>query len=133
MKSRQQVIHCGECHCGRVRFEVRGPAEIDAVRCNCTICRKSGFVGWIVPAPDFRLRAGAEALNEYRFNTGIARHLFCRYCGVKPFYVPRSHPHGYSVNIHCLNEQTINGIRISEFDGKNWEASIHALADISRD
>lgn len=130
---KDEVTHHGSCHCARVQFEVDGPAVLEAVRCNCSICRMSGFVGWMVSAGSFRMLQGEHELEEYRFNTGTARHLFCRHCGIKAFYVPRSHPDGYSVNIHCLNTETVSGIRISDFDGRNWEDHVHELAQLPRD
>lgn len=115
------VIHRGGCHCGRVRFEVQAPARLDVLDCNCSICRMSGFLHLIVPAERFKLVSGAEALTSYRFNTGTARHLFCSVCGVKSFYVPRSHPDGYSVNLRCLDPGTVEDVRSAPFDGRNWE------------
>jgi hypothetical protein len=76
----------------------------------------------IVSKSDFKLLAGADALTNYQFNTGTARHLFCSVCGIKSFYVPRSHPHGYSVNARCLDDVTIADLAIVPFDGKDWEA-----------
>ena len=96
--SPELVAHRGGCHCGAVRFEVDAPARLLVHDCNCSICAMSGFQHLIVPGSRFRLLAGADALTEYTFNTGVARHLFCRRCGVKSFYEPRSNPDGYSVN-----------------------------------
>lgn len=112
----QRIVHRGGCHCGAVRFEVEAPAAIEALECNCSICRATGFLHLIVPASRFRLLAGADALRAYTFNTGTARHLFCGICGVKSFYVPRSHPDGYSVNVRCLEPGTIESLTIREFD-----------------
>ncbi|MBV6423515.1 MAG: hypothetical protein NAOJABEB_01311 [Steroidobacteraceae bacterium] len=112
----QRIVHRGGCHCGAVRFEVDAPAAIEALECNCSICRATGFLHLIVPASRFRLLAGADALRAYTFNTGTARHLFCGICGVKSFYVPRSHPDGYSVNVRCLEPGTIESLTIREFD-----------------
>lgn len=125
------VTHKGGCHCGEVRFEVDAPADIEADRCNCSICRKSGFLHLIVAAADFRLLCGKDDLVEYRFNTGAARHLFCRHCGIKSFYVPRSHPDGISVNVNCLERDTIHSVVETPFDGENWEQNIHKLSPIS--
>ena len=123
--------HTGGCHCGRVRFEVDAPADIQADRCNCSICRMSGYLHLLVPGSDFRLLSGEEALTTYTFNTGVAKHRFCRRCGVKSFYVPRSHPDGISVNVNCLDEDTITSITETAFDGANWEQNIHKLSPIS--
>jgi hypothetical protein len=106
------VTHTGGCHCGAVRFEVVAPAEIAASECNCSICSKSGYLHLIVPADRFRLIRGGDSLATYRFNTGTAQHLFCRTCGIKSFYVPRSHPDGFSVNVR---------ITIEPFNGREWE------------
>ena len=119
--------HSGGCHCGRVRFEVDAPVEVEAVDCNCSMCRRSGYLHLIVEAGDFRLVSGADALTEYRFNTGTARHLFCSFCGVKSFYVPRSHPDGWSVNVRCLDPSEERRVTVRPFDGARWEESIGGL------
>src|SRR5580765_2225966 len=115
------VTHRGGCHCGRVRFEVQAPAEIEVLDCNCSICTKTGYLHLIVPAAQFRLLGDPAALTSYQFNTGTARHLFCSVCGIKSFYVPRSHPDGYSVNARCLDPGTLEDMTIVRKDGKNWE------------
>jgi len=126
------VCHRGGCHCGSVRFELDAPARLHAHECNCSICRMTGFLHVIVPASRFRLLTDREALTTYTFNTGIAQHYFCRRCGIKSFYVPRSNPDGYSVNARCLDESTIESLEIEPFDGRNWEAFADALRDLSR-
>jgi hypothetical protein len=115
------ICHSGGCHCRRVRFEVEAPAEIEVADCNCSICAMSGYLHLIVPRARFRLLQGSECLSEYRFNTGTARHLFCRVCGVKSFYVPRSHPDGYSVNARCLDPGSVTAMQVRPFDGQHWE------------
>ena len=127
------LIHHGQCHCGRVRFEVQAPARIDALECNCSICRMSGFLHLIVPAARFRLIDGAAALIEYTFNTGVAKHRFCKVCGIKAFYIPRSHPDGVDVNVHCLDPTTIEHIDVTLFDDTRREASTAAVAHLTRD
>jgi hypothetical protein len=110
------VTHRGGCHCGAVAFEVDAPARVTVSECNCSICRMSGYLHLIVPSAQFRLLRGADALSEYTFNTGTARHLFCRRCGVKSFYVPRSNPDGYSINVRCLDQSTLELIDREPFD-----------------
>jgi hypothetical protein len=125
------VTHRGGCHCGAVRFEVDAPARLLVHDCNCSICAMTGFQHLIVPASRFRLLAGAEVLTEYTFNTGVARHLFCRRCGIKSFYVPRSNPDGFSVNARCLAADTIETVTVEPFDGRNWENSAGVLRHLS--
>lgn len=121
------VTHSGGCHCGVVRFEVDAAKVLEATRCNCSICAKSGFVHLIVGQGDFRLLSGADNLSTYTFNTGVAKHSFCKTCGVKSFYTPRSHPDGISVNVNCLDPGTFEAALITDFDGRNWETAIETL------
>ncbi len=121
------VTHSGGCHCGAVRFEVDAPTTLTASRCNCSICTKSGFVHLIVGQGAFRLLEGEDDLSTYTFNTGVAKHRFCKICGVKPFYTPRSHPDGISVNVNCLDPGTYDSVEIVDFDGQNWETAIETL------
>ena len=129
--SPEHVTHAGGCHCGAVRFEVVAPAYIDALECNCSICTMTGFLHLIVPAARFRLLAGHDDLSEYQFNTGVARHLFCRRCGVKSYYVPRSNPDGFSVNVRCLDPRTITGVRVRVFDDSDRARSDAAVRKLS--
>ena len=123
-----EITHHGGCHCGRVRFEVDAPARIEVFDCNCSMCAKSAYLHLIVDRRKFRIVSGMDALTTYRFNTGTARHLFCRICGIKSFYVPRSHPDGYSVNARCLDAGTVAGMTVKPFDGREWEAAAAGLA-----
>lgn len=124
--------HRGGCHCGAVRFEIEAPARLVVQDCNCSICRMTGFLHLIVPAARFRLLSGREHLQGYRFGTGVAEHLFCRVCGIKSFYVPRSNPDGFSVNLRCLDEGTVESVEVEPFDGRNWEEGAGRLAHLSQ-
>jgi hypothetical protein len=96
------------------------------------MCERTGFLHLIVPAESLRLVAGAECLTTYRFNTGVAKHYFCRICGCRPYYVPRSNPDGFSVNVRCLDRSTITAVRVEPFDGKNWEEGAETLSHLSK-
>ena len=117
----------GGCHCGAVRFEAQVPEQVEILDCNCSICSKTGFRHLIVPHRDFRLVGGEEALTSYRFGTGSANHLFCRTCGVKSFYQPRSHPEAWSLNFNALDDVSGLSVTFRNFDGRNWERSAAAL------
>ena len=115
------MVKTGGCHCGAVKFEV-GFSENPVVSdCNCSICSKSGYLHLIVPAEKFRLVSGEEFLTTYTFGSGVAQHYFCKVCGIKSFYVPRSNPNGFSVNFRCLDEAADLKHSIKPFDGRNWE------------
>ncbi|MCL1634746.1 GFA family protein [Luteimonas sp. SX5] len=126
------ITHRGGCHCRRVRFEVDAPAAIEALECGCSICRMTGYLHLIVPALRFRLLSGADDLGEYVFNTGVARHRFCRHCGIKPFYVPRSHPDGIDVNVRCLDAGSVAALSIVPFDDENRDAATAAVAHLTK-
>ena len=133
MSRQTLVVHHGNCHCGRVRFEVDAPTVVAALDCNCSICRMSGFLHLIVPAARFRLLAGVDALSEYTFNTGAAKHRFCRDCGVKSFYIPRSNPDGVDLNVRCLDPASIERVDVMPFDDARREESEAAIAHLSRE
>ena len=113
----------GGCHCGAVRYRIEVPDAVVVHKCNCSICRKSGYLHLIVPAQHFKLLQGREQLVEYTFNTGVAKHLFCGVCGIKSYYVPRSHPDGFSVNLNCVDMPAGVDVLVEPFDGQNWSKS----------
>ena len=123
----------GSCHCGAVQFEVEAPEEICAQECNCSICSMTGYLHLIVPRSRFKMLKGEDNLQSYTFNTGVAKHTFCKTCGIKPFYIPRSNPDGYSVNVRCLNQSSLKKITIEKFDGKNWEENAASLKHLSEE
>ena len=130
MMSDQMSWRGGGCHCGAVRFEVETPDTVEVENCNCSICARTGFLHLIVPASRFRLLQGSDRITTYTFNTGAAKHMFCAVCGVKSFYVPRSNPDGFSVNLRCLEDpKGFAEVRIVDFDGRgDWEAQAETLA-----
>lgn len=122
----------GSCHCGGVTFEIEADAILEVERCNCSICSKSGFLHLILPKSQFTLLKGKSNLTTYLFNTGVAKHTFCKKCGIKPFYIPRSNPDGIDINVNCLDTQATE-IIITEFDGIHWEDNAASLAHKSKD
>lgn len=119
--------HEGGCHCGAVRFRV-DVEDYVALDCNCSVCTKKGFLHLIVPPERFRILRGEEGLTTYTFNTGVAKHLFCRRCGIHPFYRPRSHPDGWDVNLRCLDDPSVIArFRVEPFDGRDWEGNVEGI------
>ena len=113
----------GGCHCGRVRFKVT--ADLDRVTyCNCSMCSKKGFLHLIVPPEQFELLSGKDDLATYTFNTGVAKHTFCKTCGIHAFYVPRSDPDKIDVNVRCIDDIDPSALTIKTFDGKHWEQAM---------
>ena len=111
--------YTGGCHCGRVRFEVSGQIK-RVLDCNCSICRKKGFLHWIVEPEQFRLLSSSDALALYEFNTKTAKHYFCSACGISSYYIPRSHPNMIDVNVRCLDKVNLEELEIERFNGQDW-------------
>jgi hypothetical protein len=120
------ALFSGGCHCGAVRFEVR-VRELVALDCNCSICTKKGFLHVIAPREDFALLTTSDALATYTFGTHVAKHHFCKTCGIHAFYLPRSHPDSFDVNARALDDDAWTRFRIEPFDGKNWEDAVEQL------
>ena len=126
------MIYRGGCHCGAVAFEVEAPAVLEVSECNCSICSKSGYLHLIVQNDQFHLLKGEEMLSTYTFDTHEAKHKFCKICGIKSFYIPRSHPDGFSVNARCLDDAEVSHMKITQFDGRNWEQAMEDLSASQR-
>jgi len=126
------MIYKGGCHCGAIKFEVEAPEKIVCQDCNCSICSKSGFLHLIVPKSKFKLIQGEGNLTTYTFDSAEAKHKFCKICGIKSFYIPRSNPDGYDVNVRCLEPQP-KELTIEAFDGKNWELNARTLSHLSKE
>lgn len=118
--------HCATCHCGAVKLNFEAPETMAVTHCNCSICNMTGYEHVFVPQGDAAID-GEENLSLYRFGTGAAQHYFCKICGIKPFYIPKSHPEDYSVNLRCIKGGTITPSETIEFDGQNWESNIDSL------
>jgi hypothetical protein len=120
----------GGCHCQDARFEIdlqQSLEKTEITACNCSICEKTGFLHLIIPKSQFSLKTSWDNLSNYQFNKKIANHYFCKQCGIKSFYQPRSHPDYWSVNVRCLDDFSKTTFTIKNFDGKNWEQNIHTL------
>ncbi|WP_107668639.1 GFA family protein [Cyanothece sp. BG0011] len=126
INSQSSVRVQGGCHCGAVRFEAIID-QFEAIDCNCSICRKKGFIHLLVPPENFTLIKGEQMLTTYTFNSHTAQHTFCSICGIHSFYHPRSHPGWFDVNVNCLDQVTRSDFEIKSFDGQNWEKNVEKI------
>ncbi len=113
------MAYHGSCHCGAVTFEVDTEVPTEAMSCNCSHCRRKGFLLTFVPAGSFSLSQGEDHLQTYTFNTHRLRHRFCRTCGVQPFAEGAS-PDGTetrAINLRCVPELDLDGLAIIPVDG----------------
>src|SRR5690606_9332226 len=74
----------GNCHCGKVAYEVEGELG-EVLACNCSICTRKGSLLWFVPRSSFRLLTPEDEAGTYTFNRHHVRHRFCRTCGIHPY------------------------------------------------
>lgn len=109
----------GSCHCGKVRYRVDADLSGPVITCNCSICSRTGTMLTFVPASQFTLEQGEDALTDYQFNHKIIHHLFCSTCGVRSF-ARGSMPDGTktaAVNVRCLEGVDLKSLNLREFDG----------------
>lgn len=99
----------GSCHCGSIQFETSLDLD-EAIQCDCSICIRKGSIVVRVKPSDFSLLSPLEELSLYSFNKHVAKHYFCRTCGIHPFHRPRSYPDLWAVNIRCLAGVDLNEI-----------------------
>ncbi|MBI3503923.1 MAG: GFA family protein [Proteobacteria bacterium] len=111
----------GGCHCGAVRYSAEIGPNPKVISCNCSICSKRGLLLTFVPAGDFKLSAGTDAMIDYRFNTHKIHHMFCKACGVESF-ASGTAPDGSgmaAVNVRCLEGFDFEALEPIKYDGKS--------------
>ncbi|MBL1240432.1 MAG: GFA family protein [OCS116 cluster bacterium] len=115
----------GSCHCGAIKFEIE--AELTNFRtCNCSICKKKNAVMMSVNETDFKLLQGQEHLALYQWNLKIAKHHFCKICGIYTFHHTRSIPGVMGVNVNCLDDVDLSHIPIKYVDGASLSSKTDA-------
>lgn len=115
----------GKCHCGAIRFEVKGEIE-DATLCNCSLCAKNAFLHWEVEPEQFQLKTPEESIQDYQFGTKTSHNYFCKSCGISAFRRSRTRPDQIDVNVRCLEGVDVDALEIEHFDGENWEEAYAA-------
>lgn len=114
------MIHSGSCHCGRIAFEVEGDVS-QLMECNCSYCRRKGYLLWFVPRQQLKLKTPEANLGTYKFNKHVISHHFCSVCGCGPFGFGKD-PKGAdtaAVNVRCLPDLDRSAIKVVAFDGRS--------------
>ncbi|KZW02418.1 glutathione-dependent formaldehyde-activating [Exidia glandulosa HHB12029] len=125
-------LFTGSCHCGLVAYSLKiDLAHPKAVKCNCTICLKRGYLTYHTsPAHEFTLVKGKDALKDYQFASHNVHHTFCGTCGVACFFRSGSWTGGGGQEMTSVNLLTIDAgqgldltkFKITYFNGANgWE------------
>lgn len=92
----------GSCHCRGIRFTVETDLA-QVMRCNCSICGRTGTLMTFVPASALEQTQGEELYVDYQFGKKSIHHGFCKVCGVRP-YGSGAGEHGpmAMINVGCL-------------------------------
>ncbi|MDH3388677.1 MAG: GFA family protein [Gammaproteobacteria bacterium] len=111
----------GSCHCGAVRFSYDGDEITQGLRCTCSICRRKGALmsPEAIPVTDLKIDADPADLGLYEFDSKIAKHYFCRHCGIYTHNVTARFPDKCRVNLGCIDDLDTDGFEVLVFDGKN--------------
>ncbi len=121
----------GACHCRRVTFEARAGLDY-VVDCNCSICSMKGALWHPATEEQLRILSGEADLTLYQFNTKVAKHYFCRHCGIHPFCRPRLDASRWAFNVRCVEGVDLSKLKVRPFDGQNWEATAKAYLEKRR-
>jgi hypothetical protein len=116
--------YTGRCHCGNIRFYFISEEITEGKRCNCSICIRKGAVmsPKYIPASDFHPHQNMDQLADYRWNDRVLGHLFCKTCGIYPYFGDSKY--GYRVNLGCVEQIDPLALKISIIDGRSM-----AIAD----
>ncbi|QQA43346.1 GFA family protein [Pelagovum pacificum] len=106
----------GSCHCGAVRFAVDGEIT-ELTRCDCSLCRRKNALMGAVPEAAFEMLSDWETVALYQWNTKVARHYFCKTCGIYTFHRKRSAPDHYGFNVECLDDFDPSGVPVRQATG----------------
>ena len=113
--------HTGGCHCGKVRYQVKIDLSGPVISCNCSMCGRVGSLLSFVPAQQFTLLSGEDALTDYQFNKHVIHHLFCKVCGIKSFARGKDKNGGdtVAINTRCVDGVDLEALNVMKFDGKD--------------
>lgn len=91
------------CHCETVKISFEMVDGLGSLRrCDCSMCRRKYPAAVSGRVDDLRIETGENALGLYQFGTKVAKHYFCKSCGVHVFHQRRSNPEEIGVNVACV-------------------------------
>ena len=97
------MIYKVRCHCGSVQLNVETDLSV-IKQCNCSMCKRKNAKMNILPKESIKLIQGEDNLSLYQFGTNVAKHYFCKKCGVYTHHFRKSDPNGIGINIGCIDE-----------------------------
>lgn len=110
----------GSCHCGAIQFSFEGPDIDKGMRCNCSLCKRKGalMTTYTLPLGDIKTQIKADALASYQFGSAVAKHYFCKHCGIYTFHETKRMPGECRINIGCLSGVDVYALPSTVFDGQ---------------
>ncbi|MBI04870.1 MAG: type I-B CRISPR-associated protein Cas8b1/Cst1 [Pelagibacteraceae bacterium] len=99
----------GSCHCNSVKFTLQTNLDT-VVQCNCSFCKRRNAIMTLEDKNSIKINSGYENLSIYKFNTNIAKHHFCKKCGIFVYSNRRFDSNGIAVNLGCIDD--INTFKI---------------------
>ena len=97
------MIYKLSCHCGSV--ELTFESDLSVIKqCNCSICKRKFAKMNILPKDSIKSIKGENNLSFYQFGTNLAKHFFCKICGIYTHHNRKSDPDGIGINIGCIDE-----------------------------
>jgi len=117
------MLHPGSCHCGAVQFQIDAPIT-ELTTCDCSLCVKRNALMTKVPEQALTIVSGEDALELYQWNTQVAKHYFCRHCGIYVFHRKRAAPDHFGVNIFCLDGFDVAAVSVRATEGANMSIEV---------
>lgn len=68
---------------------------------------------------DLQIEADDAILGLYEFDNKVAKHYFCKNCGIYPFHQTVRIPGHYRVNLGCIDDVGTEAVEVAWFDGKS--------------
>ncbi|MCH7881523.1 MAG: GFA family protein [Proteobacteria bacterium] len=111
----------GSCHCGAIKFAFEADEISKGLRCTCSICKRKGALmsAFAIPNDELKIEADENDIGLYQFDSKIAKHYFCKTCGIYTHNETIRAPGHTRVNLGCVDDLDTSKLEIAVFDGKN--------------
>ena len=76
------------------------------------------------------LQSDWDAVAEYQWNTRVARHYFCKRCGIYTFHRKRSAPDFFGINVYCIDNLDASSIDTVTTEGANMTIECEEPRDV---
>ena len=111
----------GSCHCGAIKFSFESETITEGLRCSCSICSRKGAMMTVdaMPRASLKVEADEKNLGLYQFGSEVAKHYFCKNCGIFTHNETLRMPGHMRVNLGCIENLDTSEFKVKVFDGRN--------------